>query len=91
MKKKDSFEGQKMIVLPEKIIKVLRLNTITKNIHLTDIGYFPHAKDHFRRREKGSLQYILLYCVGGSGWISINGKKSAIYKNSLAAYEIRNK
>ena len=80
MKKKDSFEGQKMIVLPEKIVSYIENNEITKDAYVTDIGYFPRAKDHFRMREKGSMQNILIYCVEGSGWISVNGERASLAK-----------
>ena len=60
MKKKDSFEGQKMIVLPEKIIKYLENSEITTDSYVTDIGYFPVARDHYRMREEGSMQNILI-------------------------------
>ena len=75
MIKKDSFEGQRMIVLPEKIIKDFINSDIYHEVYVTDIGFFPHANNHFRKREKGSMQNILIYCTDGNGWISIDGRR----------------
>ena len=72
-----------MVVLPERIIKYLENNEITKDAYVTDIGYFPVARDHFRKREQGSMQNILIYCVNGSGWISLDGVRSELGKNQF--------
>lgn len=42
---------------------------------LTDIGYFPNAQYHFRKRNKGCSQAILLYCVAGRGYYCLDGQK----------------
>ncbi len=81
MKKKDDFEGQKMLVLPSKIIKELKNNQFTSDLYITDIGYFPKARYHYRKRKEGSLEYILLFCVEGRGWIEVDGKKATLNKN----------
>jgi len=78
MKKKDDFAGQRMIVLPEKIISTIINNVLTNDAFVSDIGFFPAARDHYRIRHLGSMQNILIYCVDGSGWISVDGKRSEI-------------
>jgi len=83
MKKKDSFPGQKMLVLPEKAINYYSENEISRDAFVTDIGYFPRAKDHFRKRNRGSIQNILIYCIEGSGWISVNGLRSKIRNDQI--------
>ncbi len=81
MKKKDDFAGQRMIVLPEKIIYNFNNNVLTNDSFVSDIGYFPVAKDHYRMRHTGSMQNILIYCVDGNGWISVDGKRSELVKD----------
>lgn len=68
IKKKEGFQGQRAIILPRKIINKLCLsNPITKGLCLTDIGYYPKARHHFRQRQHGIDQHILIYCVEGKG------------------------
>lgn len=68
MRKKEGFEGQKAIVLPRKILlKYCEQNTIISNLYITDIGYYPKAKFHYRERPNGADQNILIYCLKGSG------------------------
>lgn len=80
-RKKEDFAGQKMIVLPERIIILLANNNITKYLYVTDIGYFPKATGHFRQRSQGSMSNILIYCTNGKGWVSVNGKKENMTKD----------
>jgi AraC family transcriptional regulator, arabinose operon regulatory protein len=82
-RKKEGFSGQRTIVLPKYVIRKLEHNVITENLYATDIGYYPNAKYHFRQRDKGIEQHILLYCISGCGWIEVGGKKSKINENHV--------
>ncbi|NWF91042.1 MAG: AraC family transcriptional regulator [Ignavibacteriaceae bacterium] len=75
IKKKDGFEGQKAIVLPHSIVQILESNPLTAPLHITDIGFYPRAKHHFRERKNGCKQFILIFCVGGKGWFKLASKK----------------
>lgn len=81
MRKKDSFEGQKIIVLPEKIKKELKNKSLTNYLYITDIGYFPKGKHHYRERKVGCGEHILIFCIKGSGWIETNGERQFLLKN----------
>ncbi len=81
MRKKDTFIGGKLLVLPKKVKKKLRSNNLTNYLYITDIGYFPNGKHHYRARRKGSQEHILIYCVDGKGWIEIDGTKQFLSKN----------
>ncbi len=83
MKKKEGFSGQRTIVLPEYVIRNLEHNIITKSLYVTNIGYYPNAKYHFRQREKGIEQHILLYCISGCGWIEVARRKLKINENQV--------
>lgn len=83
MKKKEGFSGQRTIVLPEYVIRNLEQDLITSSLYITDIGYYPNAKFHFRQREKGCEQHILLYCISGSGWIDVDGRKTKLGENQI--------
>ncbi|CAN5283051.1 AraC family transcriptional regulator [soil metagenome] len=82
-RKERGFTGQKMIVLPQKVISKFENNSILNALFLTHIGYFPNAKFHYREREKGIDEYILIHCVTGKGWYEIDGKKFNIGPNDL--------
>lgn len=83
MKKKEGFSGQRTIVLPKSIIQALEQDPITANVHVTDIGYYPNAKFHFRKRDEGIEQHILLYCISGCGWVEVDGRRSRLNENQL--------
>lgn len=81
MRKKDNFEGQKLMVLPEKVKKELKNNALTNYLYITDIGYFPNGKHHYRERKNGCNEHILIFCAEGSGWIETHGKQQFLTKN----------
>ena len=75
-RKRDGFQGQKLIVLPKKIINdFLRRDSITSQLHITDIGYYPKALYHYAERHTGIGQHILIYCAEGYGWVEISKKR----------------
>lgn len=67
-KRRDGFEGEKLISLPPKIIKdnAARNSNIAR-IYITHIGYFPKASYHYRERRNGCEDNILIYCINGKG------------------------
>lgn len=82
-KKKEGFKNQKAIVIPHDIKNILKTDNLTKLLYVTDIGYYPNAKGHFRTREKGSKQHILIYCEEGEGWYMINNQRMRVRKNQF--------
>ena len=81
MKKREGFKGEKSVVLPDSIIDTLRKNPLTKLLYVTDIGYYPKAKFHFRKRTKGIDQHILIYCVDGEGKVEIEKQQFQLKQN----------
>lgn len=82
MRIKDGFVGQRMIVIPHDIRKEAAENPLTRGLYLTDLGYYPHAVHHYRKRKSGSGQYILLYCLEGEGWVELEGKRLDLVPNT---------
>lgn len=80
-KKKEGFEGQRTIILPQVKLKFCSQHIFCRNLYITDIGYYPHAAFHSRERENGCPQYILIHCAKGKGWYSINGKHYTVKPN----------
>jgi AraC-like DNA-binding protein/mannose-6-phosphate isomerase-like protein (cupin superfamily) len=72
LKKREGFQGQKSIVLPRKILSEFsNSNSFASGMYITDIGYYPKAKYHYRQRTHGSDQHILIYCLEGKGKVSV--------------------
>lgn len=78
MKKQDGFPGQISFVIPDRILALAKENPLTTDLYITDIGYYPQARHHFRERPCGSAQYILIYCVDGQGEIKTKGNTQTI-------------
>jgi AraC family transcriptional regulator of arabinose operon len=76
VRKREGFKGQRLIVLPKKIIMdFLVKDPITKQIYITDIGYYPKAMFHYAERPNGISQHIIIYCSEGFGWVEVNKKR----------------
>lgn len=72
VRKKEGFQGQKAVVIPRKIVSnQCARNPVMGNLYITDIGYYPKAKFHYRERPHGADQHILIYCIEGKGEVSI--------------------
>lgn len=82
-RKKDGFNGQKAIVLPAKIVKSCEEAALLQHLFLTDIGFYPKAKFHYREREQGISQHILIYCVDGKGWLQLEQKEMEVVRGQF--------
>jgi len=72
IKKREGFQGQKAIVIPRQILNTrCAKNDVINSLYVTDIGYYPKAKFHFRERDHGADQHILVYCHEGKGQVKI--------------------
>jgi len=68
----EGFKGEKAIVTPYNIRHYQAANPICKQLFITHIGYYPHAKHHYRERTDGCNENILIYCEEGKGWVKHN-------------------
>ncbi len=75
MKKKDGFKGERFIQLPKKVVERISGSNIYRSLYLTYIGYYPKAEFHFRERKAGTNENILIYCVSGKGWFTMEDNK----------------
>lgn len=79
----EGFPGQRMVTLPDKLMDELMGTPMVSGLILTDIGYYPRAKYHYRERMNGSSEFILIYCVDGKGTVQVPTKQMALYPNSF--------
>ena len=54
---------------------------LTSMLHITDIGYYPKAKHHFRERKEPINQYVFIYCIDGAGWYRIGNQEYTVSAN----------
>ncbi len=79
--KMDSFFGDRSIVVSSKTLEGIKKNPLTKDLYMTDIGFYPAARRHFRKRTNGIDEHILIYCIDGNGIIQINEQSYLIEPN----------
>lgn len=79
-RKKDGFEDERYFVIPTEAFKNYAEHPLVKDMYLTDIGFFPKARHHYREREEGTEEYILIYCIEGKGYIYVEDKKYLIHE-----------
>lgn len=56
-----------MRVLPRRLVERALGDLTTSHILVTDVGFFPHASYHGRRRANGAPQNIVIVCASGIG------------------------
>jgi AraC-like DNA-binding protein len=81
--KTDSFFGNRSVVLSKKQVKSVKENPLAGELYITDIGFYPNAKNHFRKRKKGINEHILIYCIDGTGFIHIDDTIFEMMPNSF--------
>ena len=81
MIKPDGFQDERTVIIPELIINEIQNNPISKQLYITDIGFYPKAKNHLRERVSGCKQHILMYCTDGEGWILLGNSRITVKAN----------
>lgn len=81
LKRKDGFSGERALVLPAAVIREMESEPALSMLHITDIGYYPKAWNHFRERQEPISQYVLIYCTEGKGWFRAGGEKYVVEKD----------
>lgn len=75
--------GERSIALPPMIVETEEKDPLVSNLYLTAIGYYPHATYHYINRQQAINQFVLIYCVDGSGWYRIDGQEYKVSKNQF--------
>ena len=81
IKKKDGFLGERAVILPPMIIEIEENDPLVSSLYITDIGHYPMAEHHHRVRQEAIDQYVLIYCVDGSGWYVLKGQRYEVKRN----------
>ncbi|AOW11346.1 AraC family transcriptional regulator [Flavobacterium gilvum] len=76
---RDGFMGERAVVLPIPIIEDFRKTDLGSLLYITDIGFYPKASFHFRKRKKEEAsQYILIYVIEGEGWFELENQRQKV-------------
>jgi AraC-like DNA-binding protein len=81
---RDGFSGQTMIVLPRPLVQDAVDGGLPVPILPSDAGYFPNADFHYVERAEGSPQVILIFCVGGKGWLRLGSAGHTVESGQVA-------
>lgn len=74
----EGFADQILHILPLPYRQLLSEHPLSQALYCTSIGYYPHAKHHYRERPEGCPENILLVCTKGSGWVEIDGRRQSV-------------
>ena len=77
----EGFKGEKIIRTPKNIWELQSVNPICKQIFITDIGYYPHAKHHYWALPHGRIENVFIYCEKGQGWVEHQGTVHTLSKH----------
>lgn len=81
---KSGFIGERAVVLPAPVIDEYKVTELGALLHVTDIGFYPKASYHFRKRSKEEAsQFVLIYCTEGEGWFELNEQQQAVKANQV--------
>ena len=81
---KEGFKGERASVLPDFLIEELKRDPLGRELHITDIGYYPHASFHYRERNAEEVnEFVLIYCVEGEGWFELDHQRYKITSNQF--------
>lgn len=80
-RKKDGFKGELFLVVPPFVVDDVKNSPFARNYFITDIGYYPKAKLHYRKRPKGCERHILIHCVDGKGEVSVGSNHYKLKMN----------
>ncbi len=81
---KSGFTGERAVILPLPVINDYCTTELGSLLYITDIGIYPKADFHYRKREKSEvMQYILIYCAEGEGWYELDSQRNKVSANQV--------
>lgn len=79
--KRDGFPKEILYVVPRENLHSLKVNPALSGLCVTDVGGFPRAYGHLRRREHGCGEGVFIYCTAGKGFVSLLDKRVEVNSN----------
>ncbi|AXE40079.1 AraC family transcriptional regulator [Acidipropionibacterium virtanenii] len=81
---RDGFPGQRMLVLPRPLVRAALATPVTRELLVTDAGYFPRAGGHGRIRHRPISQAVVMICVRGRGWCATPAGRFDVRQGEVA-------
>jgi AraC-like DNA-binding protein len=78
LRRAEGFPGQILHFIPRSILEREQHHYLLRSLCVTDIGWYPRARHHFRERPHGAGQHILIFCARGDGWYEVAGQRGAM-------------
>ena len=75
LKIKEGFRGEKSYILQPAALALMEEHPLSAILHITDIGYYPRAANHYRERFTPLKVNVFIYCVAGEGWYYVDGHR----------------
>lgn len=82
-RRNEGFPGQRIVVLPRKVVSQALQQPLLRGLIPTDIGHFQKAFGHWRERKIGIDQAIFIYCSSGAGWCQMKGRRHEVRRGEL--------
>lgn len=80
----EGFPGQQIVVLPARTIEAIADHPLAGDLIPSAAGYFPRARGHLVRRQRGIDESILMLCSEGRGWIEIDSQRIGLAPEQAA-------
>ena len=74
----EGFPDEHLIVLNSSQREHQRESPLSRHLFFTDIGHFPRAANHYVDRQHGSAEFVIQFCLEGTGFCSFGGQKTSI-------------
>jgi AraC family transcriptional regulator of arabinose operon len=81
--KGEGFPGQRIVILPRRVVAKALEHPLLRGLLPTDVGYFPKAGGHRFERKVGVDQAIFIYCTHGRGWCDLAGQRYEVQAGDL--------
>lgn len=78
-----------MIVLPEPLREQAKRHELLRGLYVTDAGYFPAAEDHLVERPQGAPTTLVILCLRGSGWFTVEGIRRTVQAGDFVWLQAR--
>lgn len=80
----EGFAGQRLVIVPRDRLEATRHAPVIRDLQVTHIGHFGPARNHFVRRAHGTPEFVLIYCLAGSGHCRVAGRQWPVATGDLA-------
>ena len=83
IKIKEGFRGERLLSLPDDILRSYSRHPLIGSLYVRKIGFFPKVKYHYVQKNKGADYLMLIYCTAGKGWYEIGDKRYEVNANQF--------